>query len=173
MAMVPAAVGLGGLGSGLRSGFASEFASSGHRLDSLWNRKTCTAPHCVAFRTTCYLSAASFRVEYALGGEHSLYRIALSIGYANGRNVATSGRHEWSSRRHTACAPCWFVGEASRTTRWFSGWLTGGAVPPSNTFPGRNGGQATFIGRRVPAQALADWLSTGGTLEAFSGRVQG
>ena len=34
--------------------------------------------------------------------------------------------------------------------------------------PGRKGGQATFIGRRVPAQALADWLSTGGTLEAFS-----
>lgn len=34
--------------------------------------------------------------------------------------------------------------------------------------PGRNGGQATFIGRRIPAQALADWLSTGCTPEAFS-----
>ena len=34
--------------------------------------------------------------------------------------------------------------------------------------PGRKGGQATFIGRRIPAQALADWLSTGGTLETFS-----
>ena len=34
--------------------------------------------------------------------------------------------------------------------------------------PGRKGGQATFIGRRIPAQTLADWLTTGGTLETFS-----
>ena len=34
--------------------------------------------------------------------------------------------------------------------------------------PGRKGGQATFIGRRIPARALADWLSTGRTLEDFS-----
>ena len=33
--------------------------------------------------------------------------------------------------------------------------------------PGRKGGQATFIGRRIPAQTLADWLATGGTLETF------
>ena len=40
--------------------------------------------------------------------------------------------------------------------------------PALEYVPGRKGGQATFIGRRVPAQALADWLSTGRTLEAFS-----
>lgn len=34
--------------------------------------------------------------------------------------------------------------------------------------PGRKGGQATFRGRRITAQSLADWLSTGQTLEAFS-----
>ena len=34
--------------------------------------------------------------------------------------------------------------------------------------PGRKGGQATFLGRRIPAQALADWLSTGRTPEEFS-----
>ena len=34
--------------------------------------------------------------------------------------------------------------------------------------PGRNSGQATFIGRRIPVDTLADWLTTGGTLETFS-----
>ena len=33
--------------------------------------------------------------------------------------------------------------------------------------PGRNGGQATFIGRRIPAQTLVSWLATGGTVETF------
>ena len=33
--------------------------------------------------------------------------------------------------------------------------------------PGRNSGQATFIGRRIPAQTLADRLPAGGTLETF------
>ena len=34
--------------------------------------------------------------------------------------------------------------------------------------PGRNGGKATFIGRRIPAQTLVDWLTSGdGTLEDF------
>lgn len=38
--------------------------------------------------------------------------------------------------------------------------------------PGRKGGQPTFLGRRIPAQALADWLSTGQTLEPFSETFQ-
>ena len=33
--------------------------------------------------------------------------------------------------------------------------------------PGRKGGQATFIGHRIPAQALADYLDAGYTLETF------
>ncbi len=34
--------------------------------------------------------------------------------------------------------------------------------------PGRKGGQATFIGRRIPADTLVDWLTTGGgTLDTF------
>ena len=39
--------------------------------------------------------------------------------------------------------------------------------PALEYVPGRKGGQATFIGRRIPAQTLADWLTTGGTLETF------
>ena len=39
---------------------------------------------------------------------------------------------------------------------------------PLEYVPGRNSGTATFIGRRIPVQTLADWLSTGQTLEAFS-----
>ncbi len=39
--------------------------------------------------------------------------------------------------------------------------------PALEYVPGRKGGQATFIGRRIPAQTLADWLATGGTLETF------
>ena len=40
--------------------------------------------------------------------------------------------------------------------------------PALEYVPGRNSGQATFIGRRIPAETLPDWLSTGGTLETFS-----
>ena len=40
--------------------------------------------------------------------------------------------------------------------------------PALEYVPGRNGGQATFIGRRIPAPTLASWLTTGGTLETFS-----
>lgn len=34
--------------------------------------------------------------------------------------------------------------------------------------PGRKSGKPTFIGRRIPAEGLADWLATGQTLEEFS-----
>ena len=40
--------------------------------------------------------------------------------------------------------------------------------PALEYVPGRNSGQATFIGRRIPAETLPDWLTTGGTLETFS-----
>ena len=34
--------------------------------------------------------------------------------------------------------------------------------------PGRKSGKPTFIGRRIPVQALIDWLATGQSLEGFS-----